>query len=110
MLNQKLMDEFLIWSATVKKNSLKWVSKQRRILEWWMKVLPRRDLRKLTLKDDIVPKLTSLGAICCASPAAPQGLPAVLTLREVDGGLHQGLSRSSDSAQLQALRTERVDE
>ncbi len=60
-----------------------------------MKVLPRRDLRKLTLKDDIVPKLTSLGAICCASPAAPQGLPAVLTLREVDGGLHQGLSRKA---------------
>lgn len=58
LLTQKLIDAFLTFSESVKKNTPKWVAKQRQILEWWMSKLPNKDLRKLTLRDDIVPKLT----------------------------------------------------
>jgi integrase len=56
-LDEELVTEFLHHSKEVKKNSNKWCRDQSRYLGWWQEKLGNRDLRKLTLRDDLAPAL-----------------------------------------------------
>ena len=56
-LDAPLAAEFLAYSRDVDKNSSTWVKKQQGYLAWWADQLKGRDLRKLTLLDDIFPAL-----------------------------------------------------
>lgn len=56
-LDAPLAAEFLACSRDVDKNSSTWVKKQQGYLAWWADQLKGRDLRKLTLLDDILPAL-----------------------------------------------------
>jgi integrase len=48
---------FLRWSRDEKGNSAEWVAKQKAHLAWWMERIGRLDLRRVTLKDHILPAL-----------------------------------------------------
>jgi len=54
-LDVPLAAEFLACSRDVDKNSPTWGEKQQGYLAWWADQLKGRDLRKLTLLDDILP-------------------------------------------------------
>jgi hypothetical protein len=56
-LDAPLAAEFLAYSRDVDKNSPTWVKKQQGYLAWWADQLKGRDLRKVTLLDDILPAL-----------------------------------------------------
>ena len=56
-LDTALSSEFLIHSRDVDKNGVRWMKKQQGYLAWWADQLKGRDLRKLTLLDDILPAL-----------------------------------------------------
>lgn len=56
-----LRDEFLAWSETAKRNSYEWIKKQRELLYWWSESLDGRDLRRLSLTEDILPALDKIG-------------------------------------------------
>lgn len=57
-LTQALVDEFIEYSRDVRKNSANWISTQRIYLEAWKTRLDGRELRQLSLKDDVDPALT----------------------------------------------------
>ena len=56
-LTQELVDEFIEYSREVRKNSANWISTQRIYLTAWAEQLQSRELRKLSLKDDVDPAL-----------------------------------------------------
>jgi hypothetical protein len=56
-LDAPLAAGFLACSRDVDKNSSTWVKKQQGYLAWWADQLKGRDLRKVTLLDDILPAL-----------------------------------------------------
>jgi integrase len=56
-LDAPLAAEFLAYSRDVDKNSPTWVKKQQGYLAWWADQFKDRDLRKVTLLDDILPAL-----------------------------------------------------
>ncbi len=56
-LSADLVRDFLKWSLDEKKNTPEWVREQRRVLGWWADQLGAKDLRKLSLRDDILPVL-----------------------------------------------------
>jgi len=60
-LTEELADEFLAHSREVKKNCAQWVTTQRMYLKAWREDLFGRDLRKLSLRDDVDPILERRG-------------------------------------------------
>ncbi len=62
LLTEELMEEFLTYSRDVKKNSGQWVITQRMYLKHWVEDLLGRDLRRLSLRDDVDPVLERRGA------------------------------------------------
>jgi integrase len=48
---------FLLWSLNEKGNSADWVRQQKRYLAWWMERLGGMDLRRVTLRQHILPAL-----------------------------------------------------
>lgn len=52
-LTEALADEFVAWSRDVKQNSKNWVSTQKIYLAAWRERLYGRDLRRLSLRDDV---------------------------------------------------------
>jgi integrase len=58
-LDDALIEQFCSWSRSDKKNTAEWVEKQRAVLTWWKERLGPKDLRRLTLTDDIDPHLVS---------------------------------------------------
>jgi integrase len=53
----KLAEEFLAFSKNEKGNTREWLGKQARALAWWSKRLGNIDLRRVTLRDHILPAL-----------------------------------------------------
>lgn len=53
---------FLRWSLEEKGNSAAWVRQQKRYLAWWMERLGGLDLRRVTLRDHILPALDGVTA------------------------------------------------
>lgn len=56
-LTDVLVTEFLDWSHSHQKNSDEWLTKQKRLLAWWLERLKGLDLRKLTVTKNIKPAL-----------------------------------------------------
>ncbi len=56
-LTAELVGLFVAWSQHSKGNSRAWVLQQKAYLAWWREVLGARDLRRLSLRDHIVPAL-----------------------------------------------------
>ncbi len=59
-LDAGLVKGFLEWSRDEKKNTREWVKVQQRRLVFWTRTFHRRDLRKLDLREDILPALEGL--------------------------------------------------
>ena len=56
-LTNELAEDFLGWSKNERGNSAGWVAKQKSIMTWWGERLDRVDLRRASLRDDILPPL-----------------------------------------------------
>lgn len=56
-LDDSLGVDFLTYCRDVKKNSVLWLSKQKRYVEWWRQKLHGVDLRRVSLTDHIMPAL-----------------------------------------------------
>jgi hypothetical protein len=56
-LDDARVTDFLAWSLNVERNTKAWVSKQRRALAWWAERLQGIDLRRVSLRDHIMPAL-----------------------------------------------------
>lgn len=56
-LDAETVKAFLKWSRDGKGNSPRWVSKQKGYLAWWAKQIGRRDLRRVSIRDHIMPAL-----------------------------------------------------
>ena len=52
-LTEEMAEDFITWSREVKQNSPNWISTQRIYLEHWRERLFGRDLRHLSLRDDV---------------------------------------------------------
>lgn len=59
-LDDALIDAFYRWSLTKKRNTPDWVAVQKAMLEWWRDKLKGRDLRKVTLREDVIPALQGM--------------------------------------------------
>lgn len=73
ILTDGMIEAFCFWSLNVKHNIPHWVNRQRGILKWWKVQLGNRDLRRVTLQEDIDPKL--IGA-----PARQHKIAVIKTL------------------------------
>jgi len=60
-LDERLIEELLIWSRDVKRNSPRHIYQQGRYLAWWAEVLRGVDLRRASLQDHILPPLEVAG-------------------------------------------------
>jgi integrase len=56
-LENKLVERFLEWSAGERGNSTGWLAKQKAFLADWMETLGAVNLRRLSLRDHVVPAL-----------------------------------------------------
>ena len=57
LLTKALATEYLAWSKKERGNSRDWVRKKKTVLAWWQKRLGPKDLRRLSLTEDIKPAL-----------------------------------------------------
>ncbi len=53
VIDDALIDRFIAWSRDEKKNTAKWIDKQRTILEWWSEKLSGKNLRRLDRRRDV---------------------------------------------------------
>lgn len=56
-LTAELVGLFTTWSQHAKGNSRPWVLQQKAYLAWWREKLGARDLRRLSLRDHVIPAL-----------------------------------------------------
>ena len=56
-LTAELVGLFVAWSQHEKGNSRAWVLQQKAYLAWWREKLGARDLRRLSLRDQVIPAL-----------------------------------------------------
>ena len=59
-LTPALIDAFILFSETEKRNSGPWVRRQRKWLNWWALQLKTTDLRQVKLGEHVVPALDSV--------------------------------------------------
>ncbi len=59
-LTSGLIDAYILFTETEKRNSGPWVSRQRKWLEWWAGRLKKTDLRQVRLGDHVVPALDTV--------------------------------------------------
>ena len=64
LLTARLVKEFLDWSRDEKKSTHDWVLVQQRTMAWWTPALFGKDLRKLSLRETILPKLKKAPGRC----------------------------------------------
>ncbi|HYG68628.1 MAG TPA: tyrosine-type recombinase/integrase [Anaeromyxobacteraceae bacterium] len=62
VLDDVMVDDFIAFSRDEKRNTAEWVTKQRGYLRWWQERLRNRDLRRLSLRDDLTPALAGASA------------------------------------------------
>lgn len=63
LLDEKRVEEFLLWSRDGKGNTPGWARKQQRVLAWWAGKLDGVDLRRVSLRDHILPALKDVSDV-----------------------------------------------